>query len=134
MSIDLMGGTVPAGISSISDLIDMHRAGRLRILATSGTQRESQLPDVPTFIEQGFPTVQASGWVGFFAPARTPRSVIDRWSAALSATMRSPETQQKFVELGLDATATTPEELTAIMASDIARWAPIVKASGFRAD
>lgn len=134
MSIDLIGGSVPAGISSISDLIDMHRAGRIRILATSGTKRESQLPDVPTFIEQGYPTVQASGWVGFFAPTRTPRSEIIRWSAALSATIRSAETRQKFIELGLDATDTTPEELAAIMAADIARWAPIIKASGFRAD
>jgi len=134
MSIDLIGGQVPAGISSIADLIELHRAGRLRILATSGAQRESQLPEVPTFIEQGYPTVQATGWVGFFAPPKTPRSVIDQWSAALLATIRAAETRQKFVELGLDATGTTPEELTAIMAADIARWAPIVKASGFHAD
>ncbi|MDM0075555.1 tripartite tricarboxylate transporter substrate-binding protein [Variovorax sp. J2P1-59] len=134
MSVDLIGGTVPAGISAIADLIDMHRAGRVRILATTGAKRESQLPEVPTFVEQGYPTVQASGWVGFFAPARTPRSVIDEWSAALLAAIRSPETRQKLIDLGVDTTGTTPEELSAIMAADIARWAPIVKASGFHAD
>ncbi|MDM0021132.1 tripartite tricarboxylate transporter substrate-binding protein [Variovorax saccharolyticus] len=134
MSVDLMGGTVPAGISSVADLIELHRAGRVRILATSGTRRESQLPEVPTFVEQGYPTVQASGWVGFFAPAKTPRAVINEWSAALLAAIRAPDTRQKLIDLGLDTTGTTPEELSAIMADDIARWAPIVKASGFHAD
>lgn len=134
MSTDLISGTIPAGISSISDLIQLHRAGRLRILATSGTEPESQLLQVPTFIEQGYPDVQASGWVGFFAPAKTPSSVIHEWSRALAATLRSAQTRQKLIELGLDPTGTTPEELTAIMAADIARWGPIVKASGFHAD
>ena len=134
MSVDLMGGTVPAGISSISDLIELHQAGRLRILATSGTEREARLREVPTFAEAGYPSVQASGWVGFFAPARTPDFVIRAWSTALNATLRSAQTRQKLVELGLDPTGTTPEELTAIMAADIARWAPVVKASGFHAD
>ncbi|MDM0047603.1 tripartite tricarboxylate transporter substrate-binding protein [Variovorax sp. J22R115] len=134
MSIDLVGGTVPAGISVTSDLIELHRAGRLRILATSGVSREPQLPDVATFVEQGYPAVQASGWVGVFAPAKTPRLVIDQWSAALMAALRSPQTRQKLIEFGLDPTGTTPEEFAAIVAGDIARWAPIIKASGFRAD
>ena len=134
MSVDVMSGTVPAGISSISDLIELHQAGRLRILATSGNEREARLPQVPTFAEEGYPSVQASGWVGFFVPARTPVSVVHAWSRAVNAALRSAQTRQKLVELGLDPTGTSPEELKALMAADIARWAPIVSASGFRAD
>jgi tripartite-type tricarboxylate transporter receptor subunit TctC len=134
MSIDLMSGTVAAGISSISDLIELHQAGRIRILATSGTEREARLPGVPTFGEEGYPSVQASGWVGFFAPARTPAPVIHAWSSAVNAVLQSAQTRQKLVELGLDPTGTSPEALKAIMVDDIARWAPIVQASGFHAD
>ncbi|RZL87397.1 MAG: hypothetical protein EOP82_26795 [Variovorax sp.] len=134
MSLDLAEGTIPAGISVISDLIEMHRAGRIRILATSGGSRQPLLPEVPTFAEQGYPMVQASGWVGVFAPAKTPKAVIDEWSAALAAAVRSPQTRQKLFELGLDPTGTTPEEFAAIVTTDIARWSPIIQKSGFRAD
>jgi len=134
MSTDLMAGTVPAGISGVSDLIDLHRAGRVRIIATSGAKRVPQLPDVPTFIEQGYPTVQASGWAGVFAPAGTSKALIDEWSAALVAATRSNEMRQMLLDMGVEPTGTTQEDFAAILAADIARWAPIVKASGFRAD
>jgi tripartite-type tricarboxylate transporter receptor subunit TctC len=133
MSIDLIAGVIPAGISAIGDFIEMHRAGKLRILATSGTSRLPQLPDVPTFLEQGLP-IQASGWVAAFAPAKTPKRVIDQWSAALASAVRSPQTQAQFLELGLEPTGTTADELEKILAADIARWTPIIKASGFHAD
>lgn len=134
MSIDLMEGTISSGISGVSDFIDLHRAGRLRIIATSGTRRVPQLPDVPTFIEQGYPSVVATGWAGVFAPARTPKAVIDQWSRAFVATVQSPEGQKMLLDFGVEPTGTTPEAFARIMAEDIARWAPIVKASGFRAD
>ncbi|MGR4870435.1 tripartite tricarboxylate transporter substrate-binding protein [Variovorax sp. LARHSF232] len=134
MSIDLIEGTVPSGISVVSDLIDLHRAGRLRIIATSGARRLARLPDIPTFAEQGYPAVQATGWVGIFAPAKTPKPVIDRWSAALAATVQSADTRKLMRDLGVEPTGTTPEALKAILAADIARWAPVIKLSGFRAD
>ncbi len=134
MMVDLVAGHVAAGISSVSDFVEMHRAHRLRIIAVSGTQRLAQLPDVPTFIEQGYPSVQAVGWVGVFAPAGTPKQVVDQWSTVLAKIVRSPQTAARFAELGLEPTGTTSEELAAILGGDIARWVPIVKASGFRAD
>ncbi len=134
MSADLVSGTIPAGISGVSDFIEFHRAGRLRIIATSGTKRVPQLPDIPTFIEQGYPTVQASGWAGVFAPAGTPKAVIDEWSAALVTATHSSEMQKMLLDFGVQPTGTTPEAFAEILANDIARWAPIVKASGFHAD
>ena len=134
MKIDLVEGTIPCGISVVSDLIDMHRAGRIRILATSGARRLSQLPDVATFAEQGYPGIVASGWVGIFAPAGTPRAIVNDWSAAVVTTVRSPQMQQKLVDFGVEPTGTSPDEFAAIVDADIARWAPIIRLSGFQAE
>lgn len=134
MSIDLLAGTIPAGISVVSDLIELHRAGKVRILAVSGARRVTQLPDVPTFLEQGYPDVQASGWAGVFAPAGTPKALVDEWSRALVAAVHSDDMRRMLFDMGVEPTGTTPEAFAAIMAADIERWTPIVKMSGFRAD
>ena len=134
MKIDLVEGEIPCGISVVSDLIDLQRAGRIRILATSGNKRLSQLPDVATFAEQGYSSVLATGWVGIFAPTGTPRPIVDEWSTALVTAIHSPQMQQKLIDLGVEPTGTSPDEFAAIIDADIARWAPIIKASGFQAD
>jgi len=78
--------------------------------------------------------VEGVGWNGVYAPARTPKPVIDQLSSAIVTALRTPEVTQKFIAVGLEPTGTTPEELAAIMAADAARWDPIIKASGFSAD
>jgi tripartite-type tricarboxylate transporter receptor subunit TctC len=131
LALDLAGGQIPAGISALSDMLQLHRAGKLRIIATSGARRSPLLPAVPTFGEQGFPAVVGDGWIAFYAPAKTPKPVIEHWSALIAKVVRTPEITARLIDLGLEPTGTTPEELAAIMAADTARWAPIVKASGF---
>lgn len=134
MSADLMGGHIAAGIDSLGNFIDLHRAGRLRILATSGAERSPLSPTVPTFGEQGLAALDAVGWVALYARAGTPKPLIDQLSAAVMAALRTPEIRDRFMSLGFEPTGTTPEELGAIMAADTARWAPIIKASGFTPD
>ena len=134
VSADLMGDQIAAGIDSVGNFIDLHRAGRLRILATSGAERSPLSPTVPTFREQGLAALDAVGWVALYARAGTPKPLIDRLSAAVVAALRTPEIRDRFLGLGFEPTGTTPEELGAIMAADTARWAPIIKASGFTAD
>ena len=134
LETELMSGQVAAGISAVSDLAALHRAGKLRILATAGAKRLPLLPTVPTFREQGYPSLQAEGWHGVYAPAGTPPPVIDRLSAAIVAAVRTPDLREKFAGLGLEPTGTTPEALASIMADDIKRWRPIVKAAGFTAE
>ena len=134
LAADLAGGQIPAGISTLSDFLGQHRVGRLRIIATSGAQRSPLLPEVPTFKEQGFPAIEGTGWLAFYAPAGTPRTLIDAWSRMIVQAVQTPAISEKLVHLGLEPTGTTPEELAAIMAADTARWAPIVKASGFTAE
>jgi tripartite-type tricarboxylate transporter receptor subunit TctC len=134
MLADLMGDQIACGIESLTNLIDLHRAGRVRILAVSGAERSPLAPSIPTFREQGLTATDAVGWVAVFAPARTPKATIDRLSAAIGEALRTPGIRDKYLSLGVEPTGTTPEELASIMAADTARWAPVIKASGFSAD
>jgi tripartite-type tricarboxylate transporter receptor subunit TctC len=131
---DLLGGQVPAGITVVSQLIKHYEAGRLRLLATSGAQRSPLAPDVPTFRELGFAAIEGTGWQAVHTVAGTPRAKIDRLAAAIATTIRSSEVSAKLTALGLEPVGSTPDELARQMADDTARWAPSVKASGFRAD
>jgi tripartite-type tricarboxylate transporter receptor subunit TctC len=131
---DLMGGQIPAAVDALSDVLELHRAGKVRIIATSGARRSPLLPEVPTFKEQGFSAIEGSGWIAVYAPAGTPKPIIDQWSAAINRVLQTPAIRQRLTDLGYEPTGTTPEELAAIMASDAARWAPIIKASGFSAE
>ncbi|MGE5527001.1 MAG: Bug family tripartite tricarboxylate transporter substrate binding protein [Rhodospirillaceae bacterium] len=131
---DLIGGQVPAAISVLSQLLAHHEAGKLRVLATSGSQRSPMAPNVPTFKELGFAAVEGTGWQAFHTRAGTPRDTIDRLSAAIASAIRSPEISARLHALGLEPVGSTPDELSSRIAEDIARWTAIVKASGFRAD
>jgi tripartite-type tricarboxylate transporter receptor subunit TctC len=131
---DLLSGQVPAGITVLSQLIKHHKEGRLRVLATSGSKRSPMAPDVPTFKELGFAALEGIGWQAFYTRAGTPHSTVDRLSRAVVSAIRSPEVGLRLRELGLEPVGSTPDALASRAADDTARWAPIVKASGFRAD
>ena len=81
---DLIGGQVPAAVDAIADLTELHRAGKVTILASSGSKRSTALPDVPTFAELGVKDVEAIGWFGFFAPAKTPKPIVDALNRAIN--------------------------------------------------
>lgn len=134
LKIELMSGRIPAGISALSDLIDVHRSGRIRIIATSGAERSPLLPEVPTFREQGYPAVEGSGWNAVFAPAGTPQAAIDQLSKAIVAAVHAPEVREKFFKLGIEPTGTTPQALADILAADTKRWRKVIKLSGFVAE
>lgn len=134
LAAELMGGQVPCAFSALSDLIDMHHAGKVRILATTGSERLAALPAVPTFKEVGFPKVEAVGWTALYLPAGTARPVIDQASIAVAKALRNTIIRGKLVSLGLEPTGTKPEELASVMAADTAHWAPIIKASGFTSE
>jgi tripartite-type tricarboxylate transporter receptor subunit TctC len=131
---ELLGGQVPAAISAFAEFLALERAGRVRIIATSGAARPTLLPAVPTFVEQGFPSVVAIGWNAVYAPAGTPKPLIDHVSVAIARAVRTPTIRAKLIELGVEPTGTMPGELAAIIAADTAHWAPVVRAAGFAAD
>jgi tripartite-type tricarboxylate transporter receptor subunit TctC len=131
---DLVGGQVPAAVDAIADLTELHRAGKVQVLASSGATRSTALPDVPTFNELGVKGVEAMGWFGFFAPAKTPQPIVDALNQAINKALQSPDVAEKLSKLGMDPATGTPEQFAAIVAADYAKWGPIVKASGFKPD
>jgi len=131
---DLFGGRIAAMFGALSDLAPAHRAGRLRILATSGTKRSLLLPEVATFAQQGFPSIETVGWLGVFAPARTPQATIDRLSGAIARATRTPEVRDRMIALGLQPTGTTADELASAIAIDTSRWRAMVRRVGFTAE
>ena len=131
---DLIGGQVSGAIDALADLTELHRAGKVKILASSGAKRSTALPDVPTFTELGVTGVEAMGWFGFFAPPKTPKPIIDALNKAINAALQSPDVAAKLSGLGMDPATGTPEQFGKIVADDYAKWGPIVKASGFKPD
>jgi tripartite-type tricarboxylate transporter receptor subunit TctC len=130
----LVGNQVSAGIDTLVDQIEMHRGGKTRILATSGATRSPLLPDVPTYGESGFKMVEGTGWFAVFAPARTPAATIQQVNDAINKALAVPELRERFGRLGLEPTGGSAADLAAIMKRDSERWAPVVKASGFKGD
>lgn len=130
----LVGNQVSSGIDTLVDQIEMHRGGKTRILATSGATRSPLLPDVPTFDEAGLKGVAGTSWFAVYAPAKTPAATIAQLNAAINAALKAPELRERFLKMGLEPTGGSPADLAAIMKRDTDRWAPVVKASGFRGD
>ena len=127
----LIGNQIPIGVDAY-DAQSAYHPDRIRILATAGTARKK--PDIPTFKEQGYPDIEGTGWNGIVVPAKTPKPVIDKLSAAIVTAVRSPDVVEKIQGLGNDAVGTTPEEFAAVLKKDRERWVPIIKASGFKAE
>ena len=130
----VMGDQVTAGIDTLVDQIELARAGRIRLLGTSGAARSPLQPDVPTFVESGLAGVEGTSWFAVYAPARTPEATVRQLNAAINKALANPELRERFAKLGLEPTGGTPADLVSRAAQDSARWAPVVKASGFRAD
>jgi tripartite-type tricarboxylate transporter receptor subunit TctC len=130
---DLVGGHIPMVFSSNDGLSVQHKAGRIRVLATSGLVRSPFLPDVPTFREAGY-DIEGVGWFGLFAPARTPDHLVHELSDVVVNALRRHDVRERVLALGLQPTGTAPERLGEIQRADAEGWAPAVRASGFSAD
>ena len=128
---DLMGGQISAFMGTASDVAAQHKAGKLRVIATSGAQRARTLPEVPTFREQGY-NIEGAGWYAAYAPAKTPKDAIDRLAAAIVEGIRSPEVRERLEALGMEPTGLGPAELARIHRADYDKWGPVIKASGFK--
>ena len=128
---DLVGGQIAAAIGALSDLSELHRSGRIRVIATSGATRSTLLPAVATFREQGLTAIEATGWTAIYAPAGTPRATVDRLSQAIVRALRVPAVRERLTDLGMEPTGTTADDLQRIIAIDRARWASLLEAVGW---
>ncbi|WP_312028362.1 tripartite tricarboxylate transporter substrate-binding protein [Aquabacterium sp. J223] len=127
---DLLGGQVSSMSSPVGDYVPHLKTGRLRLLATSGAQRSRFTPDVPTYSEQGFKTLQMQEWYGFFMPARTPADLVARAAAGIRAAATSPDVIDGLAQLGVE-TWTANTDMARAVREEHAAWGPIVKRVGF---
>ena len=130
---DLVGGQLPLMFDTLSPFLSNVRAGKLRALALTGRERRPQAPDVPTFIEAGLPAFESTAWYGPAAPAGTPLAVIRRLHAAVVSTLKSAEVSEKLTSVSAGyVVGNTPEEFTAHIRAERARWARVIKQAGVK--
>ena len=129
---DLQGGHIAAGCGGITDFLEHHRAGKVKVIFTSGQKPTTSAPEIPTATQLGYPKLQILGWYVFFAGAKVPAPMIDAWAKELKAVLILPETQKKLTELGLDVETSTPAEFTQRMTTDLARWKAIIDVIGYK--
>ena len=131
---DVIAGQISAMFTPHGDFLANHRAGKLRILATSGKQRSLFVPDIPTFAEQGFSGLTVEEWFGFFAPAKTPANVIAAANAAINNALKDKGVVDSLALQGLSPLGSSPDEMAKEMRRLYEQWGPIVKRIGFTAE
>lgn len=131
---DALGGNVPLVYTAVAGAFTHLQAGKLNAIAVSSRKRAPSLPDTPTFIESGVPDFEASSWVGILAPAKTPRAIVDKLNQELNAVLAMPEIVERLGKLGIVATPGTPEQFGEQMKNDLAKYGPVVKAAGIKAE
>lgn len=131
---DVMGGQIASTITSMSQVVPMLPDARLRPLALSGPTRSARLPEVPTFAELGHPSIQALVYYGSYVRAGTPPAVLGRWHDAVQGVAATPAFTALLGKLALDPMTMSQPDFAARVRADHAHWAPVVQASGYRAD
>lgn len=126
----LMSGETEASLATISTVLTHLQSGRLRALGVSSGKRSSALPNVPTIAESGLPGYEMSPWVAAFAPAGTPKSIVDRLNAEINRALRSPDVVQNLANQAMDAWISTPEEFDARLKADFEKYARLIKLTG----
>ena len=129
---DMLGNQIPAGVASIPDFIENHKAGKLRVVAVLGSQRQAAMPDVPTFAELGLKGFEDVPYYGVFAPAGTPKATLDQLGAAVQRAIAQPEVRERLTAMGLSVGYMTSEQLAAREQAYGKVWAKIIQDSGFQ--
>lgn len=133
MMADMLGNQINAGVGSVPDFIENHKAGKIRVVAVLGAARQSALPGVPTFAELGLAGFEDVPYYGVFAPVGTPKAAIDRFSDALAKVIALPEVHERLTAMGLTVGHMSSQQLTSREKAYTQTWARIIKASGFQA-
>jgi len=130
---DLLAGQTSLLFATMPTVLPHAKAGKLRALATIGTSRSAAAPDLPT-IAESLPGFEVNNWIGLFAPVNTPPEIVRRWNGEVMRIMQSPDIQARLPVEGARFSPNTPEQFAAFVKREIAKWAPVVKASGARVD
>jgi len=131
---DLLAGNVQVFFGAPGAVIEHVRAGRLRAIAISSAKREPSAPDVPTFAEGGYPTIEATAWYALLGPAGMPRPIVTRLNTLSVQALATPEVRDRLGQAGYTAVSSTPEELGKYIRTELDKWGKVVKASGARVE
>lgn len=127
---DLAAGQIPAGITALGDFLEFNTAGKLRVIATIDSQRAVQLPDVPTFTEQGM-KLDFNFWLGLFAPAGTPQPMVQRLNGAVGRVLAQADVRERMLKLVFEPVTGTPAQMSERIAADTRYWEPVIRSSGW---
>ena len=131
---DILAGQTSLIFATMPTVLPQARAGKLRALATIGEARSAAAPELPTVAEAALPGFEVTNWIGLFAPSGTAPEIVRRLNAEVIRLMQSPEIKARMLAEGARSPQTTPEQFGAFVKTEIAKWAPVVRASGARAD
>jgi len=131
---DMMGGQVPVAFTDLATTLPHIRSGKVKVFAVTGPKRSAALPDVATFREQGHADMDVVGWYGTFAPAKTPKDVVDKVRASIDKVIRLPEVQAKLLGFGLEPVAGPPEDFAQRIQGDLAYWKQMVTEHQIKAE
>lgn len=129
---DLIAGRVSMFFGSISTLQPHVQTGKLRAIAVTTVQRATAMPELPTFIEAGLAGYEVNGWYGLLAPGKTPRAIVSRLNAELREVLADADTRQRFQSRGMDPASGTAQEFAALIRSEMAKWAKVIRAAGIK--
>jgi tripartite-type tricarboxylate transporter receptor subunit TctC len=132
--MDVMAGHVPIIFDSLGSTLPFVKSGKLRALAVTSATRSPAAPDLPTMAEAGLPGYDISTWFGLWAPAGTPKDVVEKIAAEVRQILRTPEVVQDLTTRGIEPVGSTPSEFAAYQVSETAKWARVVKDSGAKMD
>jgi len=132
MMADMLGNQIGAGVGSVPDFIENHKAGKIRVVAVMGNARQAALPDVPTFAELGVAGFEDVPYYGLFAPAGTPQAAIDRLADALAKVIAQPETHERLASMGLTVEFMSQQQLASRERAYSQTWGRIIRSSGFQ--
>ena len=130
----LLGGTVEVGSMSMSVALPQAKAGHIRALAATGKERWTELPDVPTLGEAGFPEAVAETWQGFLAPAGTPDEAVNRIATEVMAILQRPDIRERFHNAGFGVVGGGPESLRARIAEEVPKWRDVITKARIKAE
>jgi tripartite-type tricarboxylate transporter receptor subunit TctC len=132
--VALLAGEISLYFGNVPTVIQYVRAGRLRALAVTGPKRTPAMPDIPTIAESGVPGYEVTTAYGVAAPAKTPRAIVDRLYGDIVRVMNSQEMRERMKNMGADAVTKTPEQYTAFIQNEIAKWGKVIKAAGIKGE
>jgi tripartite-type tricarboxylate transporter receptor subunit TctC len=131
---DLIAGRIAYMFDNLPSALPQARAGQVKALAQTCATRSPSAPDLPTMVEAGFPDFVVDGWYGMFAPARTPKPIVDKLSADINKALKDPDSLERWKPLGFDPVGTTPAEFTKRQKDDLAYWKQMIEYTGVKVE